>query len=303
MKYNGTSWNYVGTPGFSAGKADYLTFAFSPAGEPYVAYIDSVYSLRASVMKFNGSAWVYVGTPGFTPDMVGWPSLAINPVDGQPYLVFNDNAAGTSASVMKFNGTNWVYVGKPGFSPGTMLNTSSIAFSPLNHQPYVAFEDSRYGSTLCCWTYKDTAWVYAGNAGFTNYSASDVSLAFSQNGVLYAGFREGPGTRKASVMKLSGNLWEYVGQKQFSQEAANEIQLAINPKDGLPYFVYDDSRVDYKLSVFSYDGSNWVPVGNTGFTPGFAQHPSIAFNSLGQAFVGFSDIANNSKASVMYYAP
>ena len=40
MKFDGTNWVNVGTAGFSAGGADYPSLAFSPSGEPYVAYKD-----------------------------------------------------------------------------------------------------------------------------------------------------------------------------------------------------------------------------------------------------------------------
>jgi hypothetical protein len=40
MKFDGTNWLYVGTPGFSAGQADFISLAINAAGEPYVAYDD-----------------------------------------------------------------------------------------------------------------------------------------------------------------------------------------------------------------------------------------------------------------------
>ena len=38
---------------------------------PYVAYSDSAYNWKASVMCFDGSAWVLVGAPGFSAAAAG----------------------------------------------------------------------------------------------------------------------------------------------------------------------------------------------------------------------------------------
>jgi hypothetical protein len=137
------SWTYVGDAGFSAGLAIFTSIAFSPSGEPYVAYNDQANSDKASVMKFDGSNWVTVGNAGFTAGEAVGPSLAFSPVDGEPYVAYSDTLLSYKASVMKFNGTSWVTVGDEGFSAGYMQGIS-IAFS-LSGQPYVAYTDGPNG--------------------------------------------------------------------------------------------------------------------------------------------------------------
>jgi hypothetical protein len=66
MKYNGSSWEVVGSPGFSDGEARYTSLAIDNDGTPYVAYSDQNQNRRATVMKWNGSRWVVVGNPGFS---------------------------------------------------------------------------------------------------------------------------------------------------------------------------------------------------------------------------------------------
>lgn len=302
-RFNGTTWSNVGRSGFSAGTAESLSFDISPSGELYVAYIDFGNSRRASVMKFNGSSWVYVGNPGFTSNVVDWPSMGISPADSQPYMVFTDNSAGSLASVMKYDGSTWVYVGNPGFSHGIMQYTSNIAFSPLNHQPYVAYQDYSYDYKLCCMTYNGASWVSVGSPGFTDYNALDVSLAFSHDGSLYAAFREGWGPAKASVMKFDGIKWVYVGPKEITPRSAYCTNLVFNPINKNPYLAYQDWSKDKRATVMSFNGTNWVQLGNIGFTPGRAENPRLAFNSLGQAFVAFADSSKTQRASVMYYTP
>uniref|UniRef100_UPI0025BED8A4 hypothetical protein n=1 Tax=Ignavibacterium sp. TaxID=2651167 RepID=UPI0025BED8A4 len=50
-------WN-VGTAGFSAGEASYISIAIDGSGTPYVAYRDGRDSSKATVKKYNGSSWV-----------------------------------------------------------------------------------------------------------------------------------------------------------------------------------------------------------------------------------------------------
>ena len=52
MRFDGTDWVNVGSTGFSKGEAQYIQLAFSPSGQPFVAYKDDENSYKATVMKF-----------------------------------------------------------------------------------------------------------------------------------------------------------------------------------------------------------------------------------------------------------
>ena len=54
MKFNGSDWVYVGSPGFSGGgSSHYLSLAFNPSGKPYVAYVDEDSAHKAKLMKYD----------------------------------------------------------------------------------------------------------------------------------------------------------------------------------------------------------------------------------------------------------
>jgi hypothetical protein len=108
MKFNGTSWVYVGNEGFSIGEAYSTSLAFSPSGQPCVAYQDWGNSKKATVIKFDGSNWVYWGLPGFSAARADFTSLAFNQSDGTPYLAYTDAGNGNKATVMKYDS---VFVG------------------------------------------------------------------------------------------------------------------------------------------------------------------------------------------------
>ncbi len=54
MKFDGANWVYVGSESFSAGESEYTSLAFSPSGQPYVAYMDfGINATKATVMKYD----------------------------------------------------------------------------------------------------------------------------------------------------------------------------------------------------------------------------------------------------------
>jgi hypothetical protein len=63
MKFDGTAWVTVGTAGFSAGAATYVSLAVDGSGTPYVAYQDG--AAKVTIMKFDGTAWPLWAQPVF----------------------------------------------------------------------------------------------------------------------------------------------------------------------------------------------------------------------------------------------
>ena len=67
----------------------YTSLAFSPSGQPYVAYEDyGKFIMKATVMKFDGTNWVNVGNAGFSAGEADYISLAFSP-SGQPYVAYH----------------------------------------------------------------------------------------------------------------------------------------------------------------------------------------------------------------------
>lgn len=104
MKYDGSSWVYVGTPGFSASSMQYLSLKLSADGTPYVVYSDGYYGYQATVMKYDSGtdSWITIGTPGFSAGQIGDPSLVISST-GSFYLAYPDSAKNWAATIMTHN--------------------------------------------------------------------------------------------------------------------------------------------------------------------------------------------------------
>ena len=250
MQYTGlgaTGWELVGATGFSAGYSQYYSrLVFAPDGTPYLAYRDTNYGGKATVMKFDGNAWVVVGTAGFSADTANDKSMAIAP-DGTPYIAYQDFFGGVGeVTVMKFTSGVWSLVGAVRFSAGTGA-AESLKFAP-DGTLYVAYEDFGNGSRATVMKFNGTAWVVVGTPGFSADSAGFTSLTFTPDGTPYVAYEDGANSTKATVMKFNGATWETVGTAGFSGAEAMHTSLAIAP-DGTPLVAYKDGSKSYHATV------------------------------------------------------
>ena len=180
-KFNGTSWENVGTPGMGQGAvSNHLAMAFNPSTkEPYVAFSDTSIYTMAVVKKFNGSDWETVGNAGFSPDSIDYIEIAFNPSTYEPYVVFVDETSDENkATVMKFNGSTWEYVGSPRFSAGIIF-APSIAFNPTTNEPFIAFGDASYSNKMSVMKWNGSSWEYVGTPGFSAGGATAGSSFIS----------------------------------------------------------------------------------------------------------------------------
>jgi hypothetical protein len=130
MKYNGTSWVFVGNPNISGGGADSPSLVIDSYGTPIIAYTDG----NAQVKRFNGVSWISVGMSAFCA--ADRPALAIDKHD-RLYLAYTNNGM---ESVMKYNGSAWVQAGNAAFSPSVVVFSPSIA-ADTSGNLFVAFTD------------------------------------------------------------------------------------------------------------------------------------------------------------------
>lgn len=297
------AWKHVGNAQFSPcfGAPNLV---FSPSGEPCVAFEDGS-TAQATVMKFDGLNWVYVGLPKFTQDAADCLSLAIDPLNGEPYVAYMDwGSSGLRTSVMKFDGSNWVYVGSQFFSAAGQTVAQSIAFSPADNMPYVAFEDGGWGYNARVMKYNGTDWVNVGIPGFSTNGADWTSLAFSPSDSLpYVAFSSNcsSGSMKATVMKFNGTDWVYVGNPCFSPNGAYWTRLVFSPSNHQPYVSFGDSTNTGKATVMTFNGTSWELVGNKGFSGGPAGPISLAIKPNGTPYVAYMDYSLFKTASVMKF--
>ena len=255
MKYTGagdTGWEAVGSAGFSGGSAS-DTSLYVYDGTPYVAYTDTPYSFKATVMKYTGAGdtgWEAVGSAGFSAGIANYNSLYV--YDGTPYVAYTDGGNSSKATVMKYTGTGgtgWEAVGSAGFSEDEVYYTSLYVYDGT---PYVAYRDSgnSYKATVMKYTGAGgTGWEAVGSAGFSEDGAGYTSL-YVYDGTLYVAYMD---NYKATVMKYTGagdTGWEAVGSTRFSTGYVSCVSLYVY--DDTPYVAFEDGDNSYKMTVMYY---------------------------------------------------
>lgn len=261
MKFINDTWTFVGNNGFSENDASYTSLTFSPAGQPYVAFLDLQYEHKATVMKYDGNSWVDVGPPRFTPEEAWKEEIAFS--WGQPYVAFW-NYPSTTASVMKFNGSGWESVGSPQIT-GRLTTFESLAVSPQDGWPYLAFSDSVHSGKVSVIRYTGSDWVPVGEPAFSDGFVSDLTMAFSPTGEPYVFYWDNF-LINSVVKKFDGANWIPVGVLNFSGGYVSDTDLAFG-LSGEPYVSYQDYNCGDDATVMKYDS----PLGN-GEKPG----PSVS---------------------------
>jgi len=84
MKFDGSSWVYVGNQYFSINDA-YPSILSVNSGKPYVAFRDQENSYKMTVMSYDGSLWNFLGNRAFTSVMAS-TYYGLDFYDGVPYI-------------------------------------------------------------------------------------------------------------------------------------------------------------------------------------------------------------------------
>jgi hypothetical protein len=279
MKYTGsgaTGWVAVGSAGFTAGEADYVSLALdSGSGIPVVAFQDWTHSKKATLMQFTGGAWGVVGTAGFSAGQADDIGLALGFVMGDatvpylPYVVYKDIALDSRATLMCYaygiSSRQWAT--SAAFSAGHVDDLSLIYTGQL----YVAYSDGANGSKVTVMqiihdnsggpiqlgsagvSAQSASWAPLGSAGFSAGAASSVSLAVDSIGTVYVAYIDAGNGNRVTVMKYTGagaTGWVPVGPAGLSAGTANSVSLAVaNVPYVMPYVAFSDGSNSAKATV------------------------------------------------------
>ncbi|MEO6286621.1 MAG: T9SS type A sorting domain-containing protein [Dyadobacter sp.] len=281
-KFNGLSWELVGTEGFSDNFIQSLDIAIDKNDVPYVAYEDGGHGLQATVQKFNGASWELVGPVGFTGSWAKFISLAIDQ-DNVPYLGFQDFGAFSRASCMKFNGTAWIYVGtSTGISPSQATYISLTI--DKNKIPLIAYksESSPFSATVK--KFNGTSWVAISTENFTGNTAGFLSLTTDKFANPFVAFQDANNGFRETVATfqifdpLPVNLIAFEGKYSKTEQAI---------------------MLEWSTAEETSNDRFEIEAGNT---PGTLKKTAEVIgkgNNRGIAYYSFTD--NISKGSITYY--
>lgn len=278
-KFNGTTWEYVGSPGFSpAGLDSDAEIEFDSNDVPYVAYLTYVNSSeRISVAKFNGTTWELVGLANFSGRSYSEFDFKINSAN-VPYVAYrggNTGADNTRCSVMKFDGTAWVYEGSAFFT-AAKADQISMAFDQ-NAIPYVVFEDYAASNRFTVEKFTGT-WQIVGGAGFTFDGGLSPIIAFDNNNIPYVAFIS-DFDFKPTVEKFTGT-WQVIADGTFTAGICSRLDFAID-NNNIPFVIYNEEIDTYRkmISVKKLDNTTWQNVGAIPISAGEATREKISIGT------------------------
>lgn len=217
-------------------------------------------------------------------------------INGTPYIAYVDIALGKKISVKQFDGNEWIYSGSPAFSEsiatpdfGRVTSMINIATNSFN-LPCISYAtDGKITVDCINKDTKDWRGMSANpiNTGTTGYVKS--SLGISKTNQIYVAYTDGYYGNKVSVAVNNALLWSPVGISGFSEsiltDRTNTLDMKIAP-DGTPYVAYVSSNTT-KLSVMKFDGTKWVYVGESSFSPGLNHMISLAIAPDNTPYVSF----------------
>ncbi len=256
-RYNGSSWDVLGSSTFTPSGADYTSLAIAPSGDIYAAFKDLYYAVngKVTVMKYSGSSWSTVGTQGFSAGDANYVSIAVT-ASGIPYVVYQDGANSNKATVRRYNGSTWETVGGAGFSAGTATYTT-IAIDDAG-TPYVSYCDGNSSSKATVMKYNGSSWVVVGSVGFSAGATSYNTLTLDAYGTPYVTYKDASNSNKATVMYFNGTSWTTAVSAGITAGTANETVIGMSPK-GIPFIFYSDAANSNKASVMSLDFNTNTP--------------------------------------------
>ncbi|WP_224995256.1 MBG domain-containing protein [Cesiribacter sp. SM1] len=176
----------------------------------------------------------------------------------------------------------WQEVGEEGVPSGGYTHNLSLAISPEG-TPYLAYLDevNNYVPSIAKWN--GSSWEPLGGSELSGYNHS---IVFSPDGTLHYAAEWG-------VARWNGSSWQYLINNAGSGSITS---LAFAP-DGTPYIAQSDNNGS--ISVKSWNGSNWVAVGNMSPYAGNLGLRSLAVAPDGIPYLAFVDYNNGNRVSVL----
>ena len=305
MKWDGTSWVYVGNPGISNGDIQDIFLSFDLNNTPFISFRNNL-TYKIIVLKYNSSAWINVGSSdGISPGSSDTSSMSFG-LNNVPYIAYRDGNYQNKVSVMKWNGSAWVYVGNPGISEYGSYPKGVIVKISSNGIPYVGYNEEIVPDNdfrIEAKKYDGSSWVNIGSpinitsSYLNNYLDLDFSL--DSNNVPYFAYRgidDSSNFSRAVVKKLKNSSWADVCNPYFSDNYPISLSIDFD-SNNIPYVAYGGIVTVVKKC----DGTNWTNVGGPGFSAGFSSDNRLNISTNNILYVGYKDFANSNKATVMKY--
>lgn len=220
--------------------------------------------------------------------------------NGAPYIAFFDG----DLEVMTYDGHRWR---KLGGRDGLVLTSPRIAIDRIG-TPYVA-APTHTGGAMQATVLRFDGKKWRSIAQTSGGQVLDLNLQADDAGSVFFAYRDAAHGNLPVVSRFDGTDWHNVGRPGFSAgSGANDLSFALDAS-GTPwvaftsYDPYHSGRGSKgaQAVVMTYDGDDWVVVGDRYFSEGYVNQTSIAVDAGGTPYVAFCDGAHGEAATVMRF--
>lgn len=283
MKYNGSSWSYLGGAGITGGSATYNGLAVAANGDVFYSNQVGWPGSGIAVRKFNGTTWDLL--PSAESATVNFQSLATRS-NNQPVVAYS---SGGALQVKRYDGSNWTSLGT-GLPAGT---PNYIDLKIVNDTAYVAFVNSglkvykTYAGSGATSTWQEVGTTSFAAASSEQYRAA---LAVDANNNVFVAFTSVTASgNKINVKKYSNNQWTDVGASNFSTDRVHYVSIALSAT-GEPYVAYShfENSPNNKNYVMKFDGNTWIQLGTT-VSDGEAKWNALLIGNDNKPVLAYSD--------------
>jgi len=297
------SWKDVGSPGFSTGEVEYVSFAGDPNGNLYVAYTDKT-STRALVQIFDGTSWRNMGSGYVSDEGTEMVSLTIDthttPIPLIAYKV--NNYSNRYIRVKKFENSTWQQVGAD-ITDVPASQGSPLQLSMWLSTPYIAYPSTNSSQAGIVKKFSPTGgWEDLGT-NFSDSSPANYMSFLLYGSTPYVAYERNQG---GYIKKWSGSSWDLLNPPDTTFNTYHLRLDAIALTVGIygPVVIYRE-QYDNALRIcvkrlYVGESTYWIDLGNIGICSDDVPKGivSIAITSDDTLYAAFRDSENGNKVTV-----
>jgi uncharacterized repeat protein (TIGR03803 family) len=330
MKFDGSTWNYSGSAGFSGGgTTSEISLELDYQNKPHVLFIDNT---QPTLMRLdNSDNWVNVANQAFTSSSASHISLHMTP-SGMAEVAFRDNSLGGRLSTMY--SYEWENVQSSSSNTLTVSNvqesdegaeyrclvigqcdmdlSNSAFINILKNTPVISTHPSDANScpggsaffssnvsnyASLQWQKKFEDWMNVGSFGISEDKGYSPKVSQDNDGNLYVVYRDLKYQYSLSVLKYDGDSWSYVGSPGFTIGATFDYEIKVSPNNQV-YIAYSDPLYNGKISVAIFGGNEWQYIGEPGFSYGKCENITLEFDKYSIPVIAYSDPINGHRAYI-----
>jgi hypothetical protein len=257
---NFAQWTSVGQPDFTSSGVTDVKMDIKQNGNSVVVYKntnnDSIYAF-----EWTNNQWIQLSNSAVNSTFGYQSELALDNND-VPHVIYRN--AADSLFIKKWNGSSWENFGSTTGFVGRGSN-AKLKFSP-NNEPVVAF------SNLAIWPWPASVVRWDGNSwgnvlspSVSNFQAGDIDFEFTTDNQIYIAITNLNGGA-LSVYKSDVSSWVQVGpSSNIFGGSTFYVELELNSSN-VPSVLCAEGSLNNAASMKTWDGNNWVYVGNQGFS-------------------------------------